>query len=335
MFDAIWRLKGRLSAFALSFAVGLLLAVVCRVVVGIFIRHAETGAADTRVPQSPACPPGESFASPDEVLDALRSVDVGVRREIFRRLFLRPGVETSYYDYERDKDFPERAEGARLQLVNLDDSPGEEALVTFVRNDSPVAVVLKRYACGWKTVAAISSWLRFEDYPYADWIELPEAIRPGRHVIVVRDSTGDATRYTRRARVLSLVGERLEQVAEVEEELIAPVEGYAGADWAEVKRRRSGVLAFAPPSGGSPARLRVEYRDEVVRFNGVEPLNVYWRGGGRGLHEARRHWRSRQCEGLKPAAGREGQFGWGEQKKRFVPPGCLRAKGSPPPANLF
>src|SRR2546423_5915771 len=321
MFDAIWRRKGRLSAFALSFAVGLLLAVVCRVVVGLFVHHAKTSTADTRALQSPACPPDESFASPDEVLAALSSVDVGVRREIFRRLFLRPGVETSYYDYERDKDFPERAEGARLQLVNLDDSPGKEAVITFVRNDSPVAVVLKRCACGWKTVAAISSWLRFEDYPYADWIELPEAIRLSMHVIVVRDSTGDATRYTRRARVLSLVGERLEQVAEVEEELIAPVEGYAGADWAEVKRRRSGVLAFAPPSGGSPARLRVEYRDEVVRFNGVEPLNVYWREGDGVWHQARRHWRSRQCEVLKPAAVSEEQFVWSEQKNRFVPAG--------------
>src|SRR5256714_11580268 len=320
MFDAIWRRKGRLSAFALSFAVGLLLAVVCRVVVGLFVRHAETATADTRVLQSHACPPGESFASPDEVLAALSSVDVGVRREIFRRLFLRPGVVTGFYDYERDKDFPERAEGARLQLVNLDDSPGEEAVITFVRNDSPLAVVLKRCACGWKTVAAISSWLRFEDYPYADWIELPEAIRPGMHVIVVRDSTGDATRYTRRARVLTLAGGRLEQVAEVEEELIAPVEGYAEADWSGVKRRRSGVLAFTPPSSGSPARLRVEYRDEVVRFNGVEPLNVYWRGGDGGLHPARTHRRSGQGGGVEAAARSGGQVLLREAKKSFVPP---------------
>ena len=321
MFNVIWRHKGRLSAFALSFAVGLLLAFACRFAVGLFIRHAETSRTDISAAQSHACPPGESFASPDEVLVALGSVDVGVRREIFRRLFLRPGVETSFYDYERDKDFPERAEGARLQLVNLDDSPGEEAVITFVRNDSPVAVVLKRCACGWKTVAAISSWLRFEDYPYADWIELPEAIRPGRHVIVVRDSTGDATRYTRRARVLTLVGDHLEQVAEVEEELIVPIEGYAGADWSEVKQRRSGVLDFTTQSIGSPARLRVEYRDEVVKFSGVEPLNVYWREGDGVWHEARRHWRSRQCEVLKPATVSEEQFVWSEQKNRFVPAG--------------
>ena len=321
MFDVIWRHKGRLSAFALSFAVGLLLAFACRFAVGLFIRHAETSRTDISAAQTHACPPDESFASPDEVLAALGSVDVGVRREIFRRLFLRPGVETSFYDYERDKDFPERAEGARLQLVNLDDSPGEEALITFVRNDNPVAVVLKRCACGWKTVAAISSWLRFEDYPYADWIELPEAIRPGRHVIVVRDSTGDATRYTRRARVLSLTGDHLEQVAEVEEELIVPIEGYAGADWAEVKRRRRGVLDFTPQSIGSPAHLRVKYRDEVVRFSGVEPLNVYWREGDGVWHEARRHWRSRQCEVLEPATLSEEQFVWSEQKNRFVPAG--------------
>src|SRR5437764_6657859 len=279
MFRFILRHKGRLAAFALSFAVGLFAAFLFKVAFGLLARHAETGAADVRVLQTPACAPGDTFASPEEVTAALKSDDVSVRREMFRRLFVLPGLVTAYYDYERDKDFPERAEGLSLRRVNLDGSPDEEAVITFVRVESPVAVVLKRVGCGWKAVAAVSSWLRFEDYPYADWIELPEAIRPGRHVLLVRDSAGDATRYTRRARVLRLAGGRLEQVAEVEEEAITPVEGYKGADWAEVKRRRAGSLAFTPASEDSPAGLRVKYTDEVIRYSGVEPPSLYWREG--------------------------------------------------------
>ena len=81
------------------------------------------------------------------------------------------------------------------------------------------------------------------------------------------------------------------------------------------------MLAFAPQSIGSAARLRVEYRDEVVRFSGVEPPNVYWREGDGVWHEARRHWRSRRCEVLEPSTLSEEQFVWSEQKNRFVPAG--------------
>jgi hypothetical protein len=321
MFDVIWRFKGRLSAFALSFAAGLLIALVFKVAGYPLMRRVMTGATGGTVMRHADCPPGDTFSSPEEVLAALRNDDVSVRREMSRRLFLLPGFTTAYYDYERDRDFPERAEATRIERVNLDDSPDEEALITFVRLESPVAVVMKRQACGWKAVAAVSSWLRFEDYPYDNWLELPEAISPGRHALLVHDSTGDATRYTRRARVLSLVGDHLEQVAEVEEESIGPVEGYAGADWPEVKRRRTAGVTFTPPTNGSPARLRVEYRDDVVRYSGVGPLNVYWREGDGVWHQARRHWRTRHCDVVKPAVVGEEQFVWSEQKKRFVAAG--------------
>jgi hypothetical protein len=321
MFRFILRHKGRIAAFALSFAAGLLAAFAFRAAFGLLTRRAQTGATEARVTQTPPCASADAFASPEEVAAALKSDDVGVRREMFRRLFVLPGLATAYYDYERDKDFPERAEGLELRRVNLDDSPDEEAVINFVRVESPVAVVLKRGGCGWKAVAAVSSWLRFEEYPYADWMELPEAIRPGQHVLLVRDSTGDATRYTRRARVLRLVGGQLEQVAEVDEESITPVEGYNGADWAEVKRRRVGGLAFVQPSGDSPAGLRVKYGDEVVRYSGVEPASTYWREGDGVWHEAQRHWRTRRFETLKPAASSEERFIWSEQESRFVPAG--------------
>jgi hypothetical protein len=316
--EVVRKHRGRVAAFALSFAAGLTLAAALRVAFVTSHRRSETRATNAARPQS-RCARGETFDSPEEVYESLGSADVGVRREAFRRLFVLPGLATAYYDFERDSDFPERAESLKLRRVNLDDAPDDEALITFVRVDSPVAIVLKRDACGWKAVAAISSWLRFEDYPYADWVETPEAFGPGRHLLVVRDSTGDATRYTRRARLLRLVGGHLEEAAEIEEEAIGPVEGYAGDDWARVKRRRTAAFRFAPPDANSPARMSVEYRDEVVRYSGVEPLNVYWREGDGVWHEARRHWRTRRSESLRPAVVKEEQFVWSEQKNRFVP----------------
>jgi hypothetical protein len=323
MLQFMWRFKWRLAACALCFAAGLLLAYVYAALSGSFTSHVVT-TGPAVVSRTPACASdeafeaGEVFSSPKDVLTALRSEDVGIRREMFRRMFLRPNVTTAFYDYERDRDFPERAESARIRFVNLDSSSEEEAVITFVRTDSPVAIVLKRGACGWRLVACVSAWLRFEDYPYADWIELPEAIHPGQHVLLVRDSTGDATRYTRRARVLALVGEHLEQVAEIEEETIEPVEGYTGSDWSEVKRRSEASYTFTPQTANAPARLRVERVNELVRYSGVAPSNVYWREGDGVWHQAQKHWRARKCAVIKRASGVEEQFVWSEQKSRFV-----------------
>lgn len=317
---AVRRLKGRIAAFALSLAVGLALAVLFRVAFVQLTRKAETRAA-VSAPAPGGCVRGDTFASPEEVFEALASEDVAVRRETFRRLFVLPGLVTAFYDYERDRDFPGRAERLQLRRMNLDNMPDEEALITFVRVESPVAVVLKHEACGWKAVAAVSSWLRFEDYPYAEWIETPEAFSPGRHLLLVRDSTGDAMSYTRRARLLTLADEHLEQVAEVEEENIGPHVGYAAADWALVKRRRTASFELSPPSEGAPARLSVKYLEEVVRYSGVEPLNVYWREADGVWHEARKHWRTRHCEVIRPAVVGEEQFVWSAQKNRFVPAG--------------
>lgn len=321
MSEVVRKFKGRIVVFTLSLAVGLALAILCKVAVTPSVRKEEKRATVKEQPRPKGCDGGDTFDSPEEVAGALRSEDVSVRRETFRRLFVLPGLTNAYYDYERDMDFPERAEGLRLLRVNLDGSPEEEALVSFVREESPVAVVLKRQACGWKAVAAVSSWLRFEDYPYENWLETPEAIQAGRHLLLVRDSTGDATRYTRRARLLSLVGNQLEQVAEIEEEAIGPVENYKGADWAEVKRRRTATVEFVPPSAVAPARLRVEHREEVLKYSGVEPPNVYWREGDGVWHQARGHWRTRHSEVIKPAVVGEEQFVWSEQKSRFVKEG--------------
>ena len=80
-------------------------------------------------------------------------------------------------------------------------------------------------------------------------------------------------------------------------------------------------LTFTPQSDGTPARLRVEYKTELVRYSGVEPLNVYWREGDGVWHQAQRHWRARACTVIKPASSSEEQFTWSEQKSRFVPAG--------------
>jgi hypothetical protein len=110
-------------------------------------------------------------------------------------------------------------------------------------------------------------------------------------------------------------------VGEFEEEAISPVAGYKGADWEEVKRRRTASFKLTPPSAGTPARMSVEHREEVLKYSGVEPPNVYWREGDGVWHQARGHWRTRPSEVIRPAVFGGEEFVWSEQKGRFVKAG--------------
>src|SRR5215211_383835 len=117
--------KSSLLAFVVGFGIGLALFLSVSFIVGLFISNRRTTTRVQPLGQK-TCGAGQGFASPEEVLAALRHGDVLVRREAFERLFLRPGVATAYYDYERDHDYPERAERAEAKYLNLDERDGDE-----------------------------------------------------------------------------------------------------------------------------------------------------------------------------------------------------------------
>lgn len=307
--------KSRLIALLTGFGIGLVLFLIVSFVAGLF-RAQRRGTPHIGPMGQQPCGAGDSFSSPEEVLAALKSEDVLIRREVFRRLFLRPGVTTTYYDYERDRDYPERAERAVLKYVELDGSGGAEALLTFVRHENPVALILKKEECGWRTVGALSAWLRFEDYPYADWLELPETVERGVHEILVRDSNGDATQYSRNARLLKLTGGALAQIAEFREESIGPVADYKGADWSDVKRREATHYTFLP--GAGPARLRLETREEIIKYSGSPQAYNFWMETDGAWHTSRKQWRERPAASLRLLGTRTREFVWDEQRQRFI-----------------
>ena len=309
--------KAQIIALITGFMIGLTLVFIYSLIASLF---GSTHQRPKNVEQSnqPRCSSGEYFATPEDVLSSLKSEEVSARRDAFRRLFLRPGITTVYYDYERDRNYPERADRVRLQYLNLDESSEAEALITFVRLENPVALILKRETCGWRLIAALSSWLRFEDYPYEDWLELPETIRPGTHEILIRDSTGDAAQYTRKARLLKLIDGSLEQVAEFEEEAIRPLAEYHEPDWSNVKHHQMTRYTFLPETQDKAARLQLEVFDEVVKYSGAAPIYTYWLETDGAWHASRKHWRSRPAERSKLLHTRKQEFVWDEQRRKFV-----------------
>jgi hypothetical protein len=311
------RWKSRAAAFAICFAIGLLMALIYSFVAGMFAA-VRPGPKGVEVAAQTRCAAVDYFARPEELLSALKSEEVGVRREVFRRLFLRPGVSSIYYDYERDLQYPERADRARVEYLNLDESDEDEAVLTFVRFEHPVALILKREPCGWKLIAALGAWLRFEEYPYRDWLELPQTIEPGTHEILVHESHGDAASYVRQARLLKLMNGSLKEVAVFEEESIKPPGEYHAPDWSDVRERRRTSFAFMHEGVGPRARLTLETTDEVVKYRGAAPAYTYWLETDGGWHAGHKNWTARPSDQLKLLGKRTEQFVWNEQEQRFV-----------------
>lgn len=308
----MWRWSSRMSAFAFGFTLSLLAVFIYGFLAGLF-PFRPPPPADTRGPAR--CLAEAYFVSPETILAALKSEDVGVRRATFRRLYVRPGVQHVYYDYERDKAYPERAAAAQVRYADLDGDNEPEALLTFVRFEQPVALVLQRDECGWQLRAALSAWLRTEDYPYQNWLELPTLSKPGEHELLLHESTGDATTYLRKARVLRLLDGALVQVAEFTEEEIKPVAGYRGADWSAVKQRTTTRYTVVPAAAGSAAQLRLDTTDEVIKYDGVAPVYTYWLETDGAWHALAAHWRTRPAERLQLRGTRTTYLDWHEGQR--------------------
>jgi len=307
------RWKSRLTAFTICFAIGLTAAFIVAAIVGLR-RHRQ------RQPQSQLtrCAASDYFNRPEEVLTAIKSEEVDVRRAMFKRLLLRPDISNVYYDYERDLNYPERTDRARLEYVQLDDTPDTEALLTFVRLEHPTALIFSKDSCGWKLVTALSSWLRFEDYPYTNWLTLPTTIKPGIHELLVRESNGDATSYVRKARLLRLDRGQLVQIAEVDEEVLEPVKDYMGHDWSDVKRKQSSFITFAPGSPSAKPVMQIETTTSSIKLSGDMLFYSYWLETDGTWHARRRNWSARSSQQLKVQRVIKQSLVWNASEGRFV-----------------
>ncbi len=304
------RWKSRATAFTICFAIGLAAALI---IAGLLRqRH--------RPPQTHVnrCEANDYFDRPEEVLTAIKSDEVNVRREMFKRLLLRPDISTIYYDYERDLNYPERTDRARLEYVQLDDSPETEAILTFVRLEHPMALIFSRESCGWRLVDALSSWLRFEDYPYDNWLTLPTTIKPGVHELLVRESNGDATSYVRKARLLRLDRGHLAQIAEFNEEMLEPVKEHVGYDWNDIKRKQSSNVTFSPALPGANPVIQIETTTSLIRLRGPIPSYSYWLETDGTWHTAKRNWSARSSQLLKEMDTTKQPLVWIASEGRFA-----------------
>ena len=307
------RWKSRVTAFTICFAIGLAAAFIVAGILNLLQQRRQQ-----QQTQLTRCQAEDYFNRPEEVLAAIKSDDVDVRRAMFKRLLLRPDISTVYYDYERDLNYPERTDRARLEYVQLDDTPEQEALLTFVRLEHPTALIFSKESCGWKLVTALSSWLRFEDYPYENWLTLPTTIKPGIHELLVRESNGDATSYVRRARLLRLDHGQLAQIDKFDEETLEPVRDYVGDDWSDVKLKQSSDVTFSPEETGTNSTIQIETTFSLIKLRGPIPSYSYWLETDGTWHARKRNWSARSSDPLKVLSVTKQSFVWSASEGRFV-----------------
>lgn len=302
------RWKSRIAALLFGFAVGGAVVLVVNFIADFFKDKQQ----DVRAANWFRCEGEITFKNIDEIIEALKSEDVNVRREVRKKLFVRPGLKTSYFDYERDINYPERAENVSSQFVQLDGDRRQEAIIRFARLENPVAIVLEEGTCGWQIIGTFSAWLRYEDYLYKDWFELRETVKQGVSEILLRDSTGDSTSYVRKARLLKLIDGSFKQIAEFEEENIEPFENYQGDDWSDVKLRQQSEVSFE-----TRGQIKLKTSQEQIKYEGTPSTKVFFSESDGTWHTTRRHWRTRTFKQLIAIKEKVTTFIWNNERSEF------------------
>jgi hypothetical protein len=110
----------------------------------------------------------------------------------------------------------------------------------------------------------------------------------------------------------------LVQIAEFSEENIEPVEGYAKADWSDVKRHDTTRYLSLTEASGEKAKLRLETQAEIVKYSGPPAAYRYWLETDGAWHVAVKQWRTRDAARIRLLDKRTQEFVWDEQRKRFI-----------------
>lgn len=302
------RWKSRVAALLFGFAFGGAVVLVVNLIAEFFKDKQQ----DVRAANWFRCERESTFKNIDEIIAALKSDDLSVRREVRKKLFVRPILQTTYFDYERDINYPERAENISLQFVQLDGDRRQETIIRFARLENPVAIVLEEGACGWEVIGTFSAWLRNEDYPYKDWLELRETVKEGVSEILLRDSTGDSTSYFRKVRLLKLIDGGFKQVAEFEEENIEPFENYYGGDWSDVKLRHKSEVSF-----DKNGLIKIKVIQEQIKYEGTPSTKLFFSESDGAWHTTRRHWHTREFRQLKAIDEKVTTLIWDDKRLEF------------------
>lgn len=310
--------KMRLIGCIAGFSIGWLMFVLYQTLAGFFTFNSPQPQPHPRV----VIPHSENsrvcFSNPEVIISAIKSDDVAIRREMYCKLRSFPPHQTVYYTYDRDEQFPEKAERIDLEYLNLDSSQEDEAVISFLKSETPMVVVLKKQSCGWDVMATLRLPFVSGDFFSESWIAFPCLIENGIHEILVRESSTDATHYVRTVHILKLMDGRLQSILEFEEESLESKPDYVGPDWSDCKQKKLTDYFTSSDAQGNTRFLDLKTTVETVHFHGAVPVYTYWKESDQTLHSLKIHWRKRASQSTVDSVQSQ-RFKFDPRSSRLVP----------------
>lgn len=255
----------------------------------------------------------KAYPSPEHIVSLITHPEPIIRRGIYQELFLRPKKDNIYYDYQRDIEYPERADNVKLEYVKLD-KISETAVIKFVHLGNPSAIILQKQINGWVVIDCLSSWEKSFDNNLDSWLQTVSLIEPNIYEILVREVITDASSYHSQLSIFKLINNQLKKVGELPE-LVVKQHPNNKEDWADIKNLT--VTTYQKPNSSNPNFL-LNIKQEIIHYIGEVPEYIYWSDIDNSWHTAKQHWHNRAYKVLEVIDQKEVVLRWNSEKQYFV-----------------
>lgn len=255
----------------------------------------------------------KAYPSPEHIISLITHPEPIIRRGIYGELFLRPNKDNIYYDYQRDVEYPERADNVKLEYVKLD-KISETAIIKFVHLGNPSAIILQKQINGWVVIDCFSSWEKSFDKNLDNWLQTISLIEPDIYEILVREVTTDASSYHSQLTIFKLVNNQLKKVGELPE-LVVKQHPNNKENWADIKNLT--ITSYQKPNSSNPNFL-LNIKQEIIQYIGEVPEYIYWSDVDNSWHTAKQHWHNRPYKVLEVVGQKEVVLQWSSEKQYFI-----------------
>ncbi len=256
----------------------------------------------------------KTYPSPEFIIEQITSNEPIIRRNIYKELFLKPTKTTTYYDFERDLDYPERADNVKLNYVNLNKYSPKEAIITFNHLRVHTAIVMQKQQAGWIVIETLSALEQMPDTKLEDWLQPISLVETNVSELLLKKVTGDNSSYYSEFGILKLINGQLVQVGTIPIETIKPQINNL-PNWQNIKSLNSTTYQI---STKLPTTITLRSTRSIVEYNNTIPQYSYWSDIDNSTHTYKGSWHNSSYKMLNFIEQHQNVLEWDNQQQRFV-----------------
>lgn len=256
----------------------------------------------------------KTYQNPEYIIKLITSSEPIIRRNIYKELFLAPKKTNIYYDYQRDLEYPERADNVNLQYVNLDKDNKKEAIITFNHLRTPTAIIMQKQNEGWIVVDTLSALGQMADTKLEDWLQTVSLIEPNSCELLIKKAAEDNSSYHSEFHILKLINGQLAKVGVIPIEDIQPYLNNQ-SNWQDIKHLTKTTYKI---STNLLATITLSTNDSIVEYDGTIPKYTHWSDIDNSTHAYNGNWYNRSYHVLYFHEDRQNILEWDSQQQKFV-----------------